>query len=122
VANFRQNVWESSIGPIRASSTYSSVDVLRRTQYRTPVGSLENIVLCCARFTKLYHSNEEAVLLNIATNTCRLVLLRIGYRCSQHVEGFYGRLSHLKCISERRNRQIVIVSNFIQVLSVLLFV
>jgi hypothetical protein len=26
------------------SSTYSAVDVLRRTQYRTPVGSLENTV------------------------------------------------------------------------------
>jgi hypothetical protein len=30
----------------------------------------------------------------IATATCRLVLLRIGYRCSQHVAGFHGRLPH----------------------------
>jgi hypothetical protein len=30
----------------------------------------------------------------IATNTCRLVLLRIGYRCSQCVGGFHGRLPH----------------------------
>jgi hypothetical protein len=26
-------------------------------------------------------------------HTCRLILLRIGYRCSQRVEGFHGRLS-----------------------------
>jgi hypothetical protein len=67
---------------------YISVDVLRPTQYRT-VGSLENSVLCCALFTKLYHSNDEAVLLRvcvamemfcIATDTCRFVLLLIGYR------------------------------------------
>jgi hypothetical protein len=30
----------------------------------------------------------------IATNTCRLVLLRFGYRCSQRVGGFHGRLPH----------------------------
>jgi hypothetical protein len=84
-----------------ASSTYSSVDVFRRTQYRTPVGSLENTFLCCALFTKPYHSNDGAVLLRvcvamgmfcIVTNICRLVLLRIGYRCSQRVGGFHGRL------------------------------
>jgi hypothetical protein len=127
---------------------YSSVlFVLRRTQYRTPVGSLENVVLCCAlsKLSKLlcdwqsvnqyvlvsstlvglatryyflseycclnfailhlpYHSNDRAVLLRvyvamgmfcIATNTCRLVLLRIGYRCSQRVEGFHGRFPRL---------------------------
>jgi hypothetical protein len=33
----------------------------------------------------------------IATNTCRLVLLRIGYRCSQRVGGFHGRLPHVHC-------------------------
>jgi hypothetical protein len=83
-----------------ASSTYSSVDALRRTQYRTSVGSLENVVLCCAP----YHSNDGAVLLCLCvamgmfcveTNTCRLVLLRIGYRCSQRVGGFHGRLPHM---------------------------
>jgi hypothetical protein len=42
-----------------------SVDVLRRIQYRTPVGSLENAVLCCALFTKPYHSNDGAVLLRV---------------------------------------------------------
>jgi hypothetical protein len=26
--------------------------------------------------------------------TCRLVLLRFGYRCSQRVGGFHGRLPH----------------------------
>jgi hypothetical protein len=87
-----------------ASSTYSSVDVLRRTQYRTPVESLEHTVLCCALFTKPYHSNDEAILLHVCVamgillhnneNTCRLVLLRIGYRCSQRVGGFHGRLPH----------------------------
>jgi hypothetical protein len=48
-----------------ASSAYSSLDVLRRTQYRTPVGPLENAVLCCALFTKPYHSNGGAVLLRV---------------------------------------------------------
>jgi hypothetical protein len=48
-----------------ACFTYSSVDVLRRTQYRTPVGSLENSVLCCALFTKPYHSNDGSVLLRV---------------------------------------------------------
>jgi hypothetical protein len=46
-------------------------------------------------------SNDGAVLMRvrvamgcwcIATYTCRLVLLRIGYRCSQRVGGFHGRL------------------------------
>jgi hypothetical protein len=83
------------------STTHISLDVLRWTLYRNPVGSLENTVLCCALFTKPYHSNDGAVLLRvcvamgmfcIATNRCRLVLLRIGYRCSQHVGGFHGRL------------------------------
>jgi hypothetical protein len=94
------------------SSTYSSVDVLRRTQYRTPVGSLENAVLCCALFTKPYHSNDGAVLLRvcvamgmfcIATSTCRLVLLRIGYQCWPHVGGFHGRLPqlYLQCSQQR---------------------
>jgi hypothetical protein len=49
----------------QASSVYSSVDVLRRTQYRTPVGPLENAVLCCALFTKPYHSNDGVVLLRV---------------------------------------------------------
>jgi hypothetical protein len=44
---------------------YLSVDALRRTQYRTPVGPLENAVLCCALFTKPYHSNVGAVLLRL---------------------------------------------------------
>jgi hypothetical protein len=70
-----------------ASSTYSSVDVLMLTQYRTPVGSLENAVLCCA-YALLWEC------CGIATNTCRLVLLGIGYRSSQHVGGFHGRLPH----------------------------
>jgi hypothetical protein len=48
-----------------ASSTHSSVDVLRRTQYRTPVGSLEYAVLCCALSAKPYHSNDGAVLLRV---------------------------------------------------------
>jgi hypothetical protein len=47
----------------KASSTYISVDVLRRTLYRTPVWSLENAVRCCALFTNPYHSNDGAVLL-----------------------------------------------------------
>jgi hypothetical protein len=50
---------------VRVSSTYSYVDALRRTQYRTPVGPLENAVLCCELFTKLYHSNDRAVLLRV---------------------------------------------------------
>jgi hypothetical protein len=44
---------------------YIHIDVLRRTQCRTPVGSLENAVLCCALFTKPYHSNGGAVLLRV---------------------------------------------------------
>jgi hypothetical protein len=48
-----------------ASSTYICVDALRRTQYRTTVGSLENAFLCCALFTKPYHSNDGAVLLRL---------------------------------------------------------
>jgi hypothetical protein len=44
------------------SSTCISVDALRRTQYRTLVGSLEDAVLCCALFTMPYHSNDGAVL------------------------------------------------------------
>jgi hypothetical protein len=48
-----------------ASLTYISVDPLRRTQYRTPVGSLENAVLCCALFTKPNHSNGGVVLLRV---------------------------------------------------------
>jgi hypothetical protein len=47
------------------STMYFSLDVLRWTLYRNPVGSLENAVLCCALFTKLYHSNDGAVLLCI---------------------------------------------------------
>jgi hypothetical protein len=50
---------------IETSSTYSSFDVLKRTQYRTPVGSLENAVLCCTLFTEPYHSNDGAVLLRV---------------------------------------------------------
>jgi hypothetical protein len=46
-------------------TTYVSLDVLRRTQYRTPVGSLQNAVLRCALFTKPYHSNYGAVLLRL---------------------------------------------------------
>jgi hypothetical protein len=42
-----------------------SLDVLRWTLYRTPVVSLENAVLCCALFTKPYHSNDGAVLLRV---------------------------------------------------------
>jgi hypothetical protein len=42
-----------------------SLDVLRWTQYRTPVGLLENAVLCCALFTKPYHSNDGAVVLRV---------------------------------------------------------
>jgi hypothetical protein len=30
----------------------------------------------------------------IATETCGIVLLRVGYQCSQHVRGFHGRLPH----------------------------
>jgi hypothetical protein len=44
---------------------YSSVDILWRTQYRTPIALLENAVLCCTLFTKPYHSNDEAVLLRV---------------------------------------------------------
>jgi hypothetical protein len=51
--------------PIADGLTCSSVDVLRRTQYRTPVESLENVVLCCALFTKPYHSNDGAVMLRV---------------------------------------------------------
>jgi hypothetical protein len=50
---------------LQAASTYISVDVLRRTKYRSPVGSLKNAVLCCALFTKPYHSNDGAVLLRV---------------------------------------------------------
>jgi hypothetical protein len=42
-----------------------SLDVSRWTLYRTPVGSLENAVLCCALFTKPYHSNDGAVVLRV---------------------------------------------------------
>jgi hypothetical protein len=45
--------------------TEVSLDVLRWTLYRNPVGSLENAVLCCALFTKPYHSNDGAVLLRV---------------------------------------------------------
>jgi hypothetical protein len=48
-----------------APSMHISADVLRRTQYRTLVGPLENAVLCCALFTKPYHSNDGAVLLRV---------------------------------------------------------
>jgi hypothetical protein len=41
------------------------LDALRWTLYRTPVGSLENAVLCCVLFTKPYHSNDRAVLLRV---------------------------------------------------------
>jgi hypothetical protein len=37
----------------------------RWTLYRTPIGSLENAVLCCVLFTKQYHSNDGAVLLRV---------------------------------------------------------
>jgi hypothetical protein len=47
------------------STTHFSLDALRWTQYRTPVGSLENAVLCCALFTKPCHSNDGAVLLRV---------------------------------------------------------
>jgi hypothetical protein len=47
------------------ASTYISGDVLRWTQYRTAVRSLENAVLCCALFTKPYHSNDRAVLVHV---------------------------------------------------------
>jgi hypothetical protein len=33
----------------------------------------------------------------IATETCGIVLLRVGYQFSQHVGGFLGRLPHLLC-------------------------
>jgi hypothetical protein len=47
------------------SITHLSLDVLRWTLYRTPVGSLGNAVLCCALLTKPYHSNDGAVLLRV---------------------------------------------------------
>jgi hypothetical protein len=56
-----------------ASSTYISVDALRRTQYRTLVGSLENAVPCWALFTKPYHSNDGAVLLRVCVAMGRLL-------------------------------------------------
>jgi hypothetical protein len=66
------------------STTYISLDVLRWTLYRTPVGTLENAVLCCVLFTKPYL--DGGVLLRvcvamgmfcIATNTCTLVADRL---------------------------------------------
>jgi hypothetical protein len=30
----------------------------------------------------------------VPTETCGIVLLRVGYQCSQHVGGFHGRLPH----------------------------
>jgi hypothetical protein len=63
-----------------ASSTYSSVDVLRQTQYRTPAGSLENAVLCCTLFTELYHSNDGAVLLRVC------VAMRMLLHSNEHLQ------------------------------------
>jgi hypothetical protein len=82
------------------STTYVPLDVSRWTLYRTPVGSSENAVICCTLFTNPYYSRRGyycayALLWEcccIATNTCRLVLLRIGYRCSLRVGEFHGRL------------------------------
>jgi hypothetical protein len=45
-----------------------SVIVLRWTLYGTPVGSLENAVLCCALFIKPYDSNDEEVLLRVCVD------------------------------------------------------
>jgi hypothetical protein len=47
------------------SSTYISVNVLKRAQFRTPVGSLEKAIVCCALLAKPYHSNDGAVLLSV---------------------------------------------------------
>jgi hypothetical protein len=55
--------WRSEL--VRASSTYTSVDALRRTQYRTPIGSLEKAVHYCSLFTEPYHSIDRAVLLRL---------------------------------------------------------
>jgi hypothetical protein len=59
--------------------------VLRWTLYRTPVGSLENAVLCCALFTKPYHSNEH---LQISTVEDRLSMFatcgRIAWEAPTH--------------------------------------
>jgi hypothetical protein len=60
-----QSVYASSEVALEVSTTYISLDVLRWTLYRNPVGSLENAVLCCTLFSKLYHSNDGAVLLRV---------------------------------------------------------
>jgi hypothetical protein len=99
--------WRSELFQVvslaEASCTYSSVDVLRRTQYRTPVGSLENAVHCCVLFTKPYHSNDGAVLFGVCVAVGKLLhsnehlqisTVAIGYRCSQCVGGFHGRLPY----------------------------
>jgi hypothetical protein len=43
------------------STMYIYLDVFRWTLYRTPVGSLENAVLCCALFTEPYQSNDDSL-------------------------------------------------------------
>jgi hypothetical protein len=58
----------------------SSVDALRRTQYTTPVGSLENAVLCCTLFTRPYHSNDGAVLLGVS------VAVRMLWHSNEHLQ------------------------------------
>jgi hypothetical protein len=59
---------------------YLSLDVFRWTLHRTPVGSLEHAVLCCALFTKPYHSNGGAVLLRVC------VVMRMLLRSNEHLQ------------------------------------
>jgi hypothetical protein len=62
----RRTRYHILLSPLRLPPTRRVMSaVLRWTLYRTPVGSLENAVLCCALITKPYHSNEGAILLRV---------------------------------------------------------
>jgi hypothetical protein len=52
---------------------------------------LSRIIATTERYCCAYALLRECCC--IATNSCRLVLLRIGYRCSQHVGEFHGGLA-----------------------------
>jgi hypothetical protein len=44
----------------------------------------------------------------IATETCGIVLLRVGYQCSQHLGGSHGRLPHLFLKSYLHSRHFLV--------------
>jgi hypothetical protein len=70
--------------------------ILRWTLYRTPFSVARCLLSCVIATTDRYYCAYELLweCCCIATYTCRLVLLWIGYRCSQRVRRFDGRLPH----------------------------